>query len=190
MNRIYMIRHGQPKSTWGQSNDDDPGLNDAGNAQAIAARDQLLSISSEFRPTAVVTSPLARCRETAAPTARALGVEAQIDPTFGEIPTPAGVPREQRPEWLRAAFAGRWREIDGDLDYEAWRRNIVAGLKLRAGAAVFSHFVAINAAVSAVLGTESVAAIRPDHASITTFELRDGELVLCQRGREAQTRVL
>ena len=42
MARLYLIRHGRPSSTWG-GHDDDPGLDEAGQEQARAARDWLLS---------------------------------------------------------------------------------------------------------------------------------------------------
>jgi broad specificity phosphatase PhoE len=142
------------------------------------------------RPTLVVSSPLARCRETAQPLAEALGLEARIDERFGEVPTPASLAAEERPAWLRRAFAGRWSEIKGDLDYEAWRRAVAQALPEYPGAAVFSHYVAINAAVSAVIGREEVACFRPDHTSITIFELQGGKLRLAEHGREAETQVL
>jgi broad specificity phosphatase PhoE len=138
----------------------------------------------------VVSSPLRRCRETAWPTADALGVEIEIDPVVGEIPTPAALAADQRGPWLRRAFEGAWSQIEGDLDYDVWRRQIAASLRRRGDTAVFSHFVAINGAVSALTGDERVVAFRPDHTSITVLET-DGETVrLIQRGREAQTGVL
>ena len=58
------------------------------------------------------------------------------------------------------------------------------------GAAVFSHYVALNAAVSSALGDERVMAFRPDHCSVTVFEPGDGGLILIDKGREAATQVL
>jgi broad specificity phosphatase PhoE len=55
---------------------------------------------------------------------------------------------------------------------------------------VFSHYVAINAAVSKLTGVDQVLAFRPDHASITVLET-DGETVrLVEKGAEAATQVL
>ena len=68
MARLYLIRHGRPSATWG-GHDDDPGLDEAGDLQARAARDWLLSRPDGERPRLVVSSPLRRCRETAQPTA-------------------------------------------------------------------------------------------------------------------------
>jgi len=190
MGRLYMIRHGKPNSTWSDNVGPDPGLDATGLAQAEAAAAQLLALPEEFRPISVVSSPLRRCQETAAPFARALGVTVEIDPRFTEIPTPSAVPAAERSAWLRQAFTGTWDQMVGDIDYPAWRRAIVEGLKDRDGTAIFSHYVAINAAVSALMESDAVLAFNPGHCSITSFELRDGVLQLCERGAQADTRVL
>src|SRR5215831_14817601 len=122
MARIYMIRHGKPSSAWGQHPDPDPGLDDAGKAQAEAAADALMALPLGERPTRVLSSPLRRCRETAQRFANRIGAVVEIDPRIGEIPTPAALTHEERGPWLRAAFAGRWTEIKGDLDYDLWRK--------------------------------------------------------------------
>ncbi|HEX5776589.1 MAG TPA: phosphoglycerate mutase family protein, partial [Caulobacteraceae bacterium] len=71
MARIYMIRHGRPASTWG-GGDLDPGLDEAGRTQAEQVAEALLAQPEP--PHRIVSSPLRRCRETAEPLARALGV--------------------------------------------------------------------------------------------------------------------
>jgi broad specificity phosphatase PhoE len=187
MGRVYLIRHGRPASTWG-GGDADPGLDEVGREQARAAAQALLAMPE--RPARVISSPLRRCRETAEPFAQALGVAVEIDPRVGEIPTPASVAHEDRPAWLQTAFAGRWGEIEGDLDYDIWRADVAKAVASYAGAAVFSHYVAINAAVSVALGDDRVAAFRPDHCSITVLEPDGDGLILIAKGREATTKVL
>jgi broad specificity phosphatase PhoE len=189
MSRIYLIRHAKPASTWGGA-DDDPGLDETGKAQAIAARDALLALPEALRPTRVVSSPLRRCQETAQPFAEVIGATLEIDPLVGEIPTPKALTAEERGPWLRQAFTGRWDAIVGDLDYDAWRRDVAQAVASRAGAAVFSHFVAINAVLTQLAGEPQVITLRPDHASISVFELEDGALKVVERGREALTGVL
>lgn len=189
MSRIHMIRHGRPASSWGDA-DLDPGLDAVGGEQARAVALALLALPASERPTRVVSSPLRRCRETAQPLADALGVEVEIDSRVGEIPTPSALSAEARPAWLRQAFQGPWSEIKGDRDYVAWTREVAQGVASYPGAAVFSHFVALNAAVSAATGGEAVAAFRPDHVSVTVFDLIDGALILVEKGREAATQVL
>jgi broad specificity phosphatase PhoE len=189
MTRVHVIRHGRPASTWGGA-EDDPGLDEVGRRQAVEAMEILMALPDGERPLHVVSSPLRRCRETAAPMATALGVELVIDPRVGEIPTPSGMVAEDRPAWLRAAFGGEWGQIVGDLDYEAWAKSVAAAVAEHPNTAVFSHFVALNAAVGVATGEARVAAFRPDHCSITTFDIRDGRLILNEKGREAQSQVL
>ena len=159
MPRLYMIRHGRPAAVWGQD-DEDPGLDEAGRAQAEAARDWLLALPPSERPRRVVSSPLRRCRETAEPTAVALGVVAEIDPSVG------------------------------DLDYDQWRQAVATSLLGRADTAVFSHYVAINAVVSQLTGDPKVLSFRPDHTSITVLETDGERLRLIAKGHEAATSVL
>lgn len=189
MNRVHVIRHGKPAATWG-GDDEDPGLDGTGLLQALAIAKEVLALPKDQRPTRVVSSPLRRCRETAEPLADALGVEIGIDPRVGEIPTPAALSHEERPAWLRQAFGGRWDQIQGDLDYVAWTESVAAALREHAGAAVFSHFVALNAAVGVATGQGEVMAFRPDHCSRTVFEIDGDRLILAAKGREAQSQVL
>jgi len=188
MARLYLIRHGRPAAAWGA--DHDPGLDEIGLAQAAAARDWLLALPGAERPRRVVSSPLRRCRETAHPTAEALGVAIELDPAMGEIPTPRRVAPADRPAWLRKAFQGTWGEIDGDLDYRAWRRDVVEALTARGDTAVFSHYVAINAVVSHLAGDDRALSFQPDHGSITVLEANGRSLSLVAKGTEAGTRVL
>lgn len=186
---IRMIRHGKPASTWGGA-DDDPGLDETGRAQARAAAEALMALPDTERPRRVISSPLRRCLETAQPFADALGVSVEIDPRVGEIPTPKGLTGDERPAWLRAAFGARWGEIEGDLDYADWASGVAAAVAQYEGCAVFSHFVALNAAVGTAVGDDRAVVFRPDHASITVFEVKDGRLSLVEQGVEASTQVL
>jgi len=187
MTRVHVIRHGKPAATWG-GQDDDPGLDMIGHAQAAAVAQEILALPE--RPSRVISSPLRRCRETAGPLAQALGVALIIDPRVGEIPTPAGLSPEERPGWLKRAFDGRWDQIEGDLDYVGWAQGVAAALREYPDAAVFSHFVALNAAVSVATGLAEVMAFRPDHCSRTVFGIDGERLILMEKGREAQSQVL
>jgi broad specificity phosphatase PhoE len=188
MSRIYLIRHGKPAAGWGD--DDDPGLDETGKAQAKATAQALMALPAAERPTRVVSSPLRRCRETAQPFADAIGAPVEIDAAVGEIPTPAHLSLTERPHWLRSAFEGTWAEIQGDLNYEHWRRDVAAAVAGRANTAVFSHFVAINAVISHLAGDDRVISFRPDHTSMTVLDVGDDGLSLVARGPEAATSVL
>ncbi len=184
-----MIRHGRPASTWGGT-DDDPGLDEIGRDQAAGAARTVGELAPALRPVRVVSSPLRRCRETAAPLAAFLGLDLEIDPAVGEIPTPSGLAPEERGPWLRTALAGRWADITGDIDYDQWRRKVHAAVLASPRTAVFSHFVAINGVLSIIAGDEQVVGFRPDHASITSLEIAQGQLRLLARGNDASTGVL
>ena len=67
---------------------------------------------------------------------------------------------------------------------------MAGSLKSRGGAAVFSHFVAINAVMSHLAGDERVLVFRPDHTSISTLETDGRVLRLVEQGREASTGIL
>ena len=185
---LYLIRHGKPAAAWGH--EDDPGLDQTGHAQARAVARRLMALPDAERPRAVISSPLRRCRETAQPLADALGVAVEIEPAVGEIPTPAALGLAERPAWLSSAFTGAWAEIDGDIDYEAWRKGVAEAVSQRRDAAIFSHFVAINAVLSVITGDNRVIGFRPDHTSIATLAVADGALSLVARGDEAVTEVL
>lgn len=189
MAKVYLIRHGHPAATWGGA-DEDPGLDETGKAQAEDVARTLLALPEADRPTHVVSSPLRRCRETAEPYAKAIGAEIEIDPAVGEIPTPKSLEPSARAGWLRNAFAGAWSEIEGDLDYDAWRKAVAHAVAGRANTAVFSHFVAINAVLSHIDGNDRVIGFRPDHCSLTTLDIGEDGLNLAERGREASTGVL
>ena len=85
----------------------------------------------------------------------------------------------------RGVFQGKWKDVKGDLDYDAWRGDVAGSLAARGGTAVFSHYVAINAVISKLENDERVLVFRPDHASISTLETDGSGLTLVAKGREA-----
>lgn len=183
MKRLFLIRHAEPVTAWG-ADDPDPGLSERGHAQAQAAADALLGL----RPKLVVSSPMKRCRETAAPLATALGVEALIDASVSEVVAPAGV--TDRRAWLQQNFVWsvgavrkRWTDVDPAL--RTWRDSVLTGLRaLPADAAVFSHFIAINAILSAALESQETIVHRPNHASITEIAIDGDAIRLVKLGEE------
>jgi broad specificity phosphatase PhoE len=181
MPRLYLVRHGEPSGTWGQH--PDPGLSDLGHRQAGVAARALAGLGVE----AVLVSPLMRCRETAAPFVAASGLAPQIEPRVAEIAAPPGPPGSAR-DWLMALLAGSWSGEGAGL--AGWRSGV--GDALRActrDTAVFSHFVAINAAVSVAAGSDLVTVFRPGHASITVLETDGDGLRLVALGDEDAVRL-
>lgn len=181
MVRLFLIRHGQPSQVWGGT-DPDPGLSDTGHQQAERAAVDL----AERGQLGVVTSPMRRCQETAAPFAKFTGRPALIEPRVSEVISEPGV--VDRGAWLQARFPWRdpnasmtWASLEPEL--HQWRRQMLdCVLALQSDTAVFSHFIAINVMVGAALQREETIVCRPDHASITELRINDGELKLVAAG--------
>ncbi len=174
MPRLYLIRHGEAAAAWGDH--DDPGLSALGLKQAADAAMKL----GVLKPKQAITSPLQRCRETAAAFEMESGLLARVEPRVTEVPTPDGV--GERRVWLQGVMAGNWRDVP---THKGWREALIAGLlSLDQDTAVFTHFVAINVAVGAATGADAVTLFRPANCSITTFDSDGATLKLIARGDE------
>jgi broad specificity phosphatase PhoE len=176
---LYLVRHGEAAATWADAVD--PGLSPLGKEQAQAAGRTLHGKG----PFDIVSSPLARARETAAPLARDWRRPVSIADAVAEIPSP-GISLEQRRAWLTKIMGGRWSEAGAAL--LEWRSGAVAYLQsLKKDTAIFSHFIAINVAVGAAIGRDEVVCFSPANGSITVLETGDGGLKLIEKGAEAST---
>ena len=183
MARIQLVRHGRAAAGWDR--DPDPGLDPIGEDQALRVAEQLAPLGrSGALP--IVSSPLRRCRQTAAPLALRWGVTPTVEDAVAEIPSPAGVPMPDRVEWLREAMGGTWTEL-GDR-YLAYRDDVVGFVLSHAqDTVVFSHFIAINAVLGACLGDDRVVIRRLDNTSITVVDVDAGTVRLVVPGHEADT---
>ncbi len=178
---IYLVRHGEAAASWGDH--PDPGLSELGQGQARS----VAKILRESGARSAICSPMQRCRETAAPFERDMRLMARIEPLVSEIVTPKGV--EDRVSWLRGVMSGTWDEADAAI--KDWRRDMVEAVSaLPDETVVFSHFVAINAIVSALEDVPQVTAFRPGHCSVTELARTGNRLIVKTRGSEAATKVL
>lgn len=178
---IYLIRHGEAAAGWGDH--PDPGLSEAGKKQATAAAVRLVELGAS----SIVTSPMARCRETASALELSASLTARVEARVSEVETPEGVP--DRVAWLKGIMAGNWQ--DGGSELLAWRAKTLEAIReMPSGAAVFTHFVAINAIVSALDDDDRAVVFRPGHCSITILEGEGSELRVSELGGEGITRVL
>ena len=180
MARLYLVRHG--RATGGWDVDPDPGLDELGRQQAHGLIERL----SPFGRLPVVTSPLRRCQQTAAPLADHWQVEVVIEPRVAEIPSPPGVPMEERVAWLRQAMAGTWAALGGR--WTDYRDGVLTSVRsLEVDTVVVSHFVAINAVIGACRGDDRLVVNSLDNASVTIVDASASGLVLLETGHEADT---
>lgn len=178
---IFLIRHGEAAASWG--NHPDPGLSELGKSQAEAVSEILGTLGASR----VVTSPMQRCRETAAPFEARLGQRGEVVPAVSEIVTPSGI--DDRVSWLRELMGGTW--MQAGQEFVDWRTDMSRTVSdLPENVAVFTHFVAINALVGALEGDDRVTIFKPGHCSVTKLERRGGVLRVAEYGSESATRVL
>lgn len=182
MAKLYLVRHGQAAAGW--DSDPDPGLSNEGHQQAVALAERLEPLG----PLSLVSSPMRRTRETAAPLAQQWQWEPRIEMRVSEIVAPT-TDLVARSEWLREIASDRWSAMDERL--RAWRDDIGAALMaMTVDTVVVSHFMVLNAAVSLATGDDRVVSYRPGYCSVTILDNDQGELRLVELGEEASTRVL
>jgi broad specificity phosphatase PhoE len=183
VHRVHLVRHGRAAAGWDR--DPDPELDELGYGQAKSAADRLEVLAAPD-PLAVLTSPLRRCRQTAAVLCDRWGVAPRVEKAIAEIPSPAGIAMVERVEWLRAAARGTWSELGEP--YTTFRDGVVARIRaVDHDTVVFSHFVAINAVIGACLGDDRLVIRRLDNCSITVVDVGTAGLELVEGGHEADT---
>ena len=160
----------------------DPGLSELGRRQAQTVADELaLQLPPDCH---LLSSPLQRALETAAPLALHFGQDLDQRDAFREIPAP--VPLTERPAWLRRFMQQQWSEQEENL--HAWRRTALHQLlQLDRPAAVFTHFLVINAVVGQVTGQAETLCFWPDNGSVTHLVHKGDSLELVSEGRQMQT---
>jgi broad specificity phosphatase PhoE len=175
--RVWLVRHGEPIEAVGV----DPGLTAAGHEQAAR-------LVASLAPAAIVTSPLRRARETAAPLERAWLVTARVDEAVSELPSPSGV--TDRAAWLGSALRASYPAL-GD-EHRRWRDGLLGAVgSFEVDTVVTTHAVAVNAVVGSIVGDDRVLHFRPAHASITIVDVdRAGNLALVERGAQMGSIIL
>ena len=181
MTNLYLVRHGKAAAGFGAHAD--PGLDDLGRTQANTAAQWLFE---QLSPITLLTSPLARARETATPLEALWNTTARTESRVAELPTP-NMDLQQRASWLQQAMQGSWSELDESL--QTWRADLGTCLREQTeDVVIFSHYVAINAAVGLASNDSRMRIFAPDNASITHLRVdAQGELQVVELGRTAQT---
>jgi broad specificity phosphatase PhoE len=178
---LYLVRHGRASAGFAEAHD--PGLDDLGREQALAIAQELAPLG----PVPILTSPLKRARETAAPLEELWKITARVEPKVAEIPSPTENLQE-RSTWLSQALRGRWSDLP--FSYQEWRDSLVTFLRTcKTSTVVTTHFVAINAVVGAATGNDRMVCFEPDHCSCTVLEVAEGNLRLVSLGRQRATQI-
>ncbi|NVK11925.1 MAG: histidine phosphatase family protein [Gammaproteobacteria bacterium] len=179
---LWVVRHGEPLSDWGQQAD--PGLSDLGQAQAASTLDHLAALNYQN----IVSSPKQRARETAIPLLAATSNQLSIQNEIRELPS-SNIPSQQRPEWLQRTLRSTWPEVSDEI--QVWRNQIWDwALRLTEPTIAFSHFVVINALKSFDNPSGPVTQLLPDHASISHFQITDSCIRWLSTDRSLRTEVL
>ena len=177
---IFLVRHGEAAASWAESSD--PGLSELGANQAVAATELLLpQLGAEVD---LLSSPLARARETAQPLSVALDKSVSINVAFKEIPSP--VPLPERQTWLRQFMQQQWQDQPPSL--QQWRDAAMRELlALEQSAVIFTHFLVINAVVGQLQQRPETLVFMPDNASVTRLRRVEGGLELVTLGEQMKT---
>lgn len=183
---IYLVRHGLIADD--SPLPDDPALGAEGLEQAHAVARLLQGRLPA--PLPILSSPMRRCRETAAPLAALWQRSPRIEPRVTEVPSPPAVPREP---WLKQALASTWTELerrDRTARIAAWRAGVrEAILACGEDTVIYSHYVPINVIVGIAQGRDQVRCFRPDNTSVTVVETGADGIRLLELGHEKGTHV-
>jgi probable phosphoglycerate mutase len=179
---LLLVRHGHTQRIVGAAGPADPGLTPEGLAQAETLAAWLVDEDLDR----VYTSPLRRARETAAPVARAVGVEVRVDDGLAEWDREADtyIPIEELrgtsdPRW-QELVTGEWTTIEGDP--VSFQRSVVESIEAiidenpSRRVAAICHGGVINAYLAHVLGTASPLFFEPAYTSVSRVRAaRSGE---------------
>jgi probable phosphoglycerate mutase len=182
---LVLVRHAEPlRVDQGRADGPaDPGLT----ARGVEQAERLARWLQPEAPDAVLTSPLRRAVETAAPLAAALGAAATVVPAVAEYDAAAGsyIPIEElraaKDERWFATIEGRWADVGG-VDPAAFQRQVVPALEAivadHAGrrVVVVTHGGVLNVYLACVLGIDRLLWFHPAYTSVSRVRAaRTGE---------------
>jgi len=166
---LWLVRHGEPTSTWGH-NSSDPALSTLGHKQSEALVPKLAQLDAKV----LVSSPKLRAIETAAPFSNYTTLSANILPAIRELPSD-GISHKERPSWLKQTLLTHWTNTTPEI--LRWRQGIWDWARsIEQPTIAFSHFVVINALKSFENPNGPVVQLLPSHASISHFEISNNTI--------------
>lgn len=173
---LLLVRHAQPVRIEGGAGTGpaDPGLTGRGREQASRLATWLAFEGADV----VVSSPLARARETAEPVAAALGLEVEIVDGISEYGAhsdeyiPIEELRELKDERWYATIEGRWSDVGGVDPHEFQARVVPAVERLierfpGQRVVAVTHGGVINVYLAHVLGIDRTLWFLPEYTSVS-----------------------
>ena len=147
---IIFIRHGEAANRWGDH--PNPGLSKKG----IVQSNNLLKHKElqHLEKYSFLSSPKLRAIETAEPLAKKFNKEVVIDDTFIEIPSD-NIKSNDKQKWLEEIIKCKNNDLPNFV--KSWKRNIFDKTQsFNINVVIFSHFMVINALVSALAKTDKL----------------------------------
>ncbi len=177
---ILLVRHGTASATWEQH--PDPGLSSQGREEAHNLERSLSPYLDG--PVRLLSSPLARARETASPLAMRLNQEVDITDSISEVPSPVDL--INRKKWLQEFMKQRWQDQNDDV--LAWRTTAIRFVKsLSSPSVLFTHFLLINAIVGEIMEVDRTLYFWPENCSITHIRSNGISLELVSLGHQMRS---
>ncbi len=160
--RIYLVRHAKTLESWRTALD--APLSSEGMEQAENLARKLCPLG----PLPLLSSPLQRACQTAAPLVDLWQTKAKIEPRVTEIPAPSTDPRI-RGDWLMRALIAKWSEMD--IELVKWRDDLLDAISaIQTDTVIVTHFVVINAVVGAATDDDRVISFHPDNTDTTVID--------------------
>ncbi len=179
---IFLVRHGTAAATWEEHSD--PGLSSRGFEEA----QNLVSDFTSFSVGSVdlISSPLARARETAVPLSHKLNQKVDISESITEVPSPVDL--IHRKKWLQRFMKQKWQDQDDVV--LAWRSSAIHFVKsLSRPSVLFTHFLLINAILGELMKLDDTLYFWPKNCSITHIRSKGTSLELVSLGDQMQSTV-
>lgn len=188
---IYVIRHGSVAAASDAASPlADPGLSAEGQQQAEHSARECMALTGAVP---ILSSPLLRCRQSAAVLAAAWGTNYHIEPRVTEVPSPM-TEAAIRSDWLIRMLPLTWQHMrqQGEqlnqaypAQLQQWQQQVQQLVQeCRQDVVIYSHFFVINSLLSLATRQDQVAASLPAPGAIFHFQRHASSLHLISRGTE------
>jgi len=168
---LLIVRHARPEEQVLEGQAADPGLTDIGHKQAAAVAEYLSTVHIDH----VVSSPMLRALQTAAPLAAMRDDEVEVIDDLKESDHDSNeyLPVEENRQHFIDQFKNDPDSMFGSDGREAFIGRVVPAFKKLAmdhagkTVAIFCHGMVTAAFVADVLGIDDVFAVTPDYTGLT-----------------------